>query len=99
NTKVTTYCLLRQIHEALGARLNVISGHVAWPTARSLIEARSELQRHLQFRDGFLHNTGTEHSLALEKLPSVIELLIADLDKSLVELEEEITIYSSPEPR
>lgn len=94
NTKVTTYCILKQVLSALDERISTTSRLINRGSPTSLINAHAKLRELLAFRDGFLQHNGREHFLAPSNVGPAVHLLIEELDYSLVELEQEIKLDS-----
>jgi hypothetical protein len=90
NTKVSTYCVLRQILAALEERITEVNSFLDLSTGAGMLSAQDALCKQLSFRDGFLQNTGKLYALPLARIKPAIVRLIADLDESLIALEAEI---------
>lgn len=98
NTKVTTYCILKQMLAALDERIEVISTLIGRGTITSLSGAQKELQEQISFRDGFLQNSGRQYFVPPAAMRPAVHLLVEELDDSLVELETEISVAKSKVP-
>ena len=98
NTKVTTYCILKQVLGALEERITVTSRLLDRGSPASLVKAFWQLRELLPFRDGYLQNSGLEHFLAPCNIFPAVHLLIEELDESLVELEKEIKLDGRLKP-
>lgn len=95
NTKVTTYCILRQLLLSLDERIGIVESLLRSPNGQDLADAHRELARDLVFRDGFLKSSGKERYIAPQRIIPVIEGLTRELEDSLKELEDEIS-FSIP---
>ena len=92
NTKLTTFCVLRQMQGALEERITKIEKLLSWPTCDSITEAFDDLKQVLLFRDGVIRDTGQVFTSPLHELRSKIDLLIEDLDNGLEALEDKIKV-------
>ena len=92
STKLTTFCVLRQMQGALEERITKIEKLLSWPTCDSISEAFDDLKQVLLFRDGVIRDTGQVFTSALHELRSKIDLLIDDLDSGLKVLEDTIKV-------
>lgn len=99
NTKLTTFCVLRQIQIALDERTREIASLLTWPTSESVLVASDLLKKLLLFRDGFVRETGQIFTLPPSDLKAKVLLLIDDLEIGLAALEETIQLPTPPTGR
>lgn len=91
STKVTTYCVLRQILVALEERLLELQDALRAPTVSGVRRAAALLRKEILFRDGYTPGVGQIFVVPVPRVASIIELVIKDLESGLAELEEEIS--------
>lgn len=96
NTKLTTFCVLRQIQISLDERSREITSLLTWPTSESVMEASDLFKKLLLFRDGFVRETGQIFTLPPSELKAKVLLLIDDLEIGLAALEDAIQLPPPP---
>ena len=93
NTKLTTFCVIRQMQTSVEERVAAIEKLIAWPTSTSVAEAFELLKKVLVFSDGFYRDTGQVFATPLCEVRPRVLMLMEDLDVGLRDLEELIAVH------
>lgn len=93
NSKVTTYFMLRQIENSLGRLIEKLDGLCARAQPADLEKFQQLLRGTLEYRDGFEFNSGALLYVPIYQLSIRIQELVADLERGISALEDEIDHY------